>query len=129
MDDFTCTNCGGPATLISSEGVINTYICNNCGSKIESIVYYVREPSHLGVDYYRAVVIVANKILARKTAIKIRRIFSGLSNFGEAALQKQIDEGSGSLDLGIYSGREIEELTEKAKTFDLNLTFVYDSSV
>jgi hypothetical protein len=109
--------------------VLNTYICNNCGSKIESIVCYVREPVHLGVDYYRAVVIVANKILARKAAIKIRRIFSGLSNFSEAALQKQIDEGSDSLDLGIYSGREIEELTEKAKTFDLNLTFVYDSSV
>jgi hypothetical protein len=129
MEGLTCTNCGGAATLISEEGVINTYVCNSCGSKIETIVHYIEQPIDLGIDYYRAIVSVPNKLDARKAAIKIRKIFSGKSNFYEGNLQKQIDEGSDTLSLGIYSGLEVKELAEMAKMIDLDLKFVYDSSV
>lgn len=129
MSGFTCTNCGGDITLIATEGVINTYICNRCGSKIETFAHYIEQFVDLGIDQYMAIVSVSNNLAARKAAIKIRKIFAGLSNFSEGALQKQIDEGSDTLALGIYSGREVKDLTEKAKVIDLDLKFLHDSSV
>ncbi|MGQ5525624.1 hypothetical protein ACUHMQ_20560 [Chitinimonas sp. PSY-7] len=124
QEEIKCINCDGIATLVSTEGAIKTYLCSACGFKFEGIAHYVEQPISLGIKNYRAFVIVPDEVEARKAAFKIRRLFSGLSNFYLEDLQSQLSAGVLELDLGIYSDREVEKLLPQAEILNLNLKFV-----
>jgi len=107
------------------DSAVEKYKCSLCQSIIEAIPHYVEEYVPLGINHFRAVVSVSNYIKARKAAIKIRKLFDGMSNFIEGDLQKQILDGQLKLDLGIYSENETKRLRRQAQEIELDLEFVF----
>ena len=119
-----CKNCGSIATLISRNGVMEIYLCDACGLQTEAIAHYLDKPIPLETKSYKAIVTTADQNEARKAAIKIRRIFSGYSNFYKEDLQNQLSAGLLIFELGIYSDREMVLLARQAEAINLNLQFI-----
>ncbi|HJV02084.1 MAG TPA: hypothetical protein VJ752_16210 [Burkholderiaceae bacterium] len=125
LKSFQCIHCNGIAYFISLDGAIEKYKCSSCESIIDAIPHYIEKPFPLEINHYRATVPVSNNIEARKAAIKIRKLFSGMTNFIEGDLHKQILQAQPVLDLGIYSENEMKRLSNQAKEIGLDLEFIF----
>lgn len=126
--DFDCPTCGeGVYNVIGEEGSIRFYRCDKCGGEISVRIHYVEEKIPLETKVFKALVEVNDPSLVVKLRIKVKRVFGGRSNFYQDDLDRQINEGLKSWDLGYYASEEVEELSSKAQELGLIIKFIQTS--
>ncbi|NHZ42602.1 hypothetical protein [Massilia aquatica] len=128
MSEISCIECGGDAVIVSEVGIVRLYRCEKCGKEFYARVHYVHDPISLGIKTYKAKINAADPTAVTKLRIKVRKVFSGKTNFRPDDLDRQIASGLPWWDLGFYSEDELSGLESSAKKMNLDILFELDGT-
>ena len=124
-----CPKCNGNSYLHGEIGSMELYVCSSCGNNFNVRSHYVEKFVSPLPKAFRATVDASDENGLRKLKIKVKKVFSGRSNFYVDSLEKQIKQELKIWDLGFYSENEVVQIQATAKEFDLNVQFAEDDLV
>lgn len=119
-----CPLCGGQASPLSAVGAINLYKCDPCGHEFPVRAHFIDNPIPLETKVFTAIVTVDSPGEVRKTQMKTKKAFEGMSNFYSEDLDRQILKGDRAWNLGFYSEDEVLELRQRAVDIGLSVEFI-----
>jgi len=119
-----CPLCGGRDSSVSALGAINLYKCDLCGHEFPVRIHLIDNPIPLETKVFSAIVKVNSAGEVRKTQMKVKRVFEGMSNFYSEDLDRHILKGDHTWNLGFYSEDEVLELKQRAVEIGLSVEFI-----
>lgn len=121
-----CIVCGGDADIVFSENGLHFAKCMAHGHEFPVLVNYIDRDVVIGVKIFRASIDVSGFSVQEKEKLKfkIKRAFSGRSNFNSENVLTQMDRGANVLDLGYYDAYEVPEIEKVSSSLGFSVDFV-----
>lgn len=119
-----CNACGGELKLIDKIGTIETYRCEQCGSK-ENVHFSIApdELYSLQKDTVEVLIDWNENNDNLKTIMKIRKLLPSLKQYSIESIKDKI-QGGQSFNLGRFFPDQAEELKNRLEEIGLNIRCV-----
>lgn len=117
-----CERCGGDLFLPHQEGLIVTYRCRSCDFEYVARVFYANED--VSPDPLNRLMKVKfdGDFVGKKALLLTKKFLKGMSNFYYSEVEQQFKSGFDTIELGIYSKREQDEIFERAGDYRRHFT-------
>jgi soluble P-type ATPase len=121
-----CIVCGGDAEIVFSEDGLHFAKCIVHGHEFPVLVNYIDHDVALAVKVFRASIDVSgfSGQDKEKLKLKIKRAFSGRSNFNREDVFSQLSRGVDILDLGYYDAHEVPEIEKISSSLGFSVGFI-----
>jgi len=121
-----CIVCGGDADIVFSEDGLHFARCMAHGHEFPVLVNHIDRDVVIGVKVFRASIDVSGFSGQEKEKLKfkIKRVFSGRSNFNSDNVLNQLSRGAHVLDLGYYDAHEVPEIEKFSSSLGFSVDFV-----